>query len=215
MIKAIIFDMDGVLIDSEPLYFKANVLSLKPHGIDLTKDDYLEFGVAKGIKNLYIKLSEKYGVELDHDLVNELKRKYLTDLMRTRLQPRPGAKELLDLLEDKYLLGLASSSGRKTINESLSAVNMRKYFKEISSGADVEQTKPFPDVYLNVAEKLCVEPESCVAIEDSESGVTAGKRAGMKVIAAPNDFTASMNFDDADIKIDSLFDINIDIINNL
>ena len=215
MIKAIIFDMDGVLVDSEPLYFKANVLSLKTHGIDLTKDDYLEFGVARGIKNLYLKLSEKYGVELDHDLVNELKRKYLTDLMRTTLRPRPGAKELLDLLEGKYLLGLASSSGRKTISESLSAVNMRKYFKEISSGADVERTKPFPDVYLNVAEKLCVRPDDCVAIEDSDSGVMAGKEAGMKVIAVPNEFTASMNFDNADILLDSLFDINIDIINNL
>ena len=124
-------------------------------------------------------------------------------------------EELLKLLEGKYPLGLASSSVRKNIDECLAMLDMTKYFKVILSAADIPRNKPFPDVYLLAAEKLGVDPAECAVIEDADSGVIAGKSAGMKVIAVPNEFTAHMDFSPADVVVDSLSEITIDMIEGL
>jgi len=211
VIKAVIFDMDGVLVDSEPIHYKANVLSLKEFGFELTLEDYKKYGVAKGTRNLYISLNQKYDLKLDYDKVHPVKIKYITnELIKAKL--RDGVKEFLESLSN-FKLGLASASSMPVIKVILDAFKLEKYFDEIHSGEEVTHNKPSPEIYLETAKKLGVDPIECVVIEDSDKGVQAGIAAGMKVIAFPNEFTKDMDLSQAILRVNSLSEINMEEFN--
>jgi len=197
-IKAILFDMDGVLVDSEPLHFEAHQKSLAHFGIGLSSEDYLEFGVATGDRKLYEKAAEKFAVAIDKKEISKLKKKIYREIIEERGRLMDGVLETLEYLKDKYDLAIVSS-GVRDINEFvMHKFNLEPYFKIVITGDDVERVKPFPDVYLKALETLGRKKEECVAIEDSQTGLDSAKSAGIACIVIPNNFTKAQDFSHAD-----------------
>ncbi|MBU0647882.1 HAD family phosphatase [Patescibacteria group bacterium] len=213
MIKAVIFDFDGVLVDSERLHFKTHKRALKKFGVDLNVGDYRKLGMAKGSRSFYRKLGEKCGVDLDIERVQELRHKYFVELIES-IKPAIGVVDLLDSLKDKYKLAVASRMGPKTLKELMEKTGLKDFFRVIMSGADCRRNKPWPDVYLAVAEKLGVQPEECAVVEDSISGVGAGKKAGMKVFGLMSGFMRKEDLKEADVIVNSLEELNDEVINS-
>ena len=189
MIKGVLFDLDGIIVDSEPLHFEAHQKALKQFGINITLDDYLEFGVAKGDASLFDEASKKYGVAIDKEKVSRLKKKLYKDIFCRKAAPREGVLDLFEDLSGKYTLAITSSGAKEVIGLVLEKLGLENKFETVVSGNDVERVKPFPDIYEKVLDLLGLESADCVAIEDSESGLLAAKGAKIKCIVVPCKFT--------------------------
>ncbi|MCF6335335.1 MAG: HAD-IA family hydrolase, partial [Spirochaetales bacterium] len=144
-------------------------------------------------------------------------RKFLTFLKnRKSMTPIPGVEELLNrLTKAGFVIALASSSPSSIINFILSKCRIENYFKIIMSGDDVEKGKPDPEIFLKTAEKNKTRPENCIVIEDSENGITAANRAGMKSIGYRNPGSGNQNLSGADLIIESFSSLTISDITNL
>lgn len=208
MIKCIIFDLDGVILDSEPLHFKAHAKALEAFGIKLSLEDYLEFGVAKGDENLYEKMAEKNNIKIDREAISKLKKQIFEELLSQGAGPINGVADILESWNQKYILAIGSSGARDMVESVLDKMKFRKYFSIVVTADDVEKVKPSPDIYLKAIELAGFSKEECLAIEDSESGLAAAKAAGLKCAVVPCDFTRSQNFSEADLILDKLAEIN-------
>jgi HAD superfamily hydrolase (TIGR01509 family) len=207
MIKSVLFDLDGVIVDSEPLHFEAHRKALKQFGINITIQDYMEFGVAKGDASLFEEASRKYGVEIDKEEVSKLKKELYRNIFRKRAAPREGFSDLIEKLGDDYTLAITSSGGRDTIEFVIEKFGLGSKFKTIISGDDVKRVKPFPDIYEKALNILGLGSADCIAIEDSESGLLAAKGANIKCIVVPCKFTRKQNFSKADFIFEELGEI--------
>ena len=190
-IKAVLFDMDGLMVDTESLATEAFIHSAKKQGYDMTKEEtLLVLGfTTKSIYDFwenYFKNSDVSGKQLVDDHY-----KYIENILFTT-GPRkmPYIEELLKYLkESNYKVAVASSSNMDHIINNMEKTGLKKYIDEFASGAEVENGKPAPDVFLLAAERLGVKPENCLVLEDSKSGVIAGSSAGAKVIMVPDMFS--------------------------
>ena len=189
-IKAVLFDMDGLMVDTESLATEAFIHSAKKQGYDMTKEEtLLVLGfTTKSIYEFwenYFKNSDVSGKQLVDDHY-----KYIENILFTT-GPRkmPYIEELLKYLkESNYKVAVASSSNMDHIINNMEKTGLKKYIDEFASGAEVENGKPAPDVFLLAAERLGVEPKKCLVLEDSKAGVIAGSSAGAKVIMVPDMF---------------------------
>lgn len=189
-IKAVLFDMDGLMVDTESLATEAFIHSAKKQGYDMTKEEtLLVLGfTTKSIYDFwekYFKNSDVSGKQLVDDHY-----KYIEDILFTT-GPRkmPYIEELLKYLKDSnYKVAVASSSNMNHIINNMEKTGLKKYIDEFASGAEVENGKPAPDVFLLAAKRLGVKPEECLVLEDSKAGVIAGSSAGAKVIMIPDMF---------------------------
>ena len=189
-IKAVLFDMDGLMVDTESLATEAFIHSAKKQGYDMTKEEtLLVLGfTTKSIYEFwenYFKNSDVSGKQLVDDHY-----KYIENILFTT-GPRkmPYIEELLKYLkENNYKVAVASSSNMDHIINNMEKTGLKKYIDEFASGAEVENGKPAPDVFLLAAERLGVKPEECLVLEDSKAGVLAGSSAGAKVIMVPDMF---------------------------
>lgn len=189
-IKAVLFDMDGLMVDTESLATEAFIHSAKKQGYDMTKEEtLLVLGfTTKSIYEFwenYFKNSDVSGKQLVDDHY-----KYIENILFT-IGPRkmPYIEELLKYLkESNYKVAVASSSNMDHIINNMEKTGLKKYIDEFASGAEVENGKPAPDVFLLAAERLGVKPEECLVLEDSKAGVIAGSSAGAKVIMVPDMF---------------------------
>ena len=189
-IKAVLFDMDGLMVDTESLATEAFIHSAKKQGYDMTKEEtLLVLGfTTKSIYDFwenYFKNSDVSGKQLVDDHY-----KYIENILFTT-GPRkmPYIEELLKYLkESNYKVAVASSSNMDHIINNMEKTGLKKYIDEFASGAEVENGKPAPDVFLLAAERLGVKPENCLVLEDSKAGVIAGSSAGAKVIMVPDMF---------------------------
>jgi putative hydrolase of the HAD superfamily len=216
MIKAIIFDLDGVIVDSEPLHFEAHQKALKEFGMEISLKEYLAFGVATGDGFLYEKISEKYPEKILSVADIRRRKKYIyKELSKDKLQLREGVADLLDKLSGNFVLTLASSGEKEIVEFVLDKFGLQNYFEIVISGNDVEKVKPNPDIYLKNVEKLGLDKKECIAIEDSQTGLRAAKAAGLKCIVVPCEFTQTQNFSEADVVFEKLTEINIEKINTL
>ena len=190
-IKAVLFDMDGLMVDTESLATEAFIHSAKKQGYDMTKEEtLLVLGfTTKSIYEFwenYFKNSDVSGKQLVDDHY-----KYIENILFTT-GPRkmPYIEELLKYLkESNYKVAVASSSNMDHIINNMEKTGLKKYIDEFASGAEVENGKPAPDVFLLAAERLGVKPENCLVLEDSKAGVIAGSSAGAKVIMVPDMFS--------------------------
>lgn len=210
MLKAVIFDLDGVIVDSEPLHFEAHKKALQGFGIVLTLEDYMEFGVAMGDRNLYEKEAEKFNINIKKEEIAPIKKAVYKKIFEKKAVPRPGIIDLLGKLHAKYALAIASSGSYDSVDFVLAALNLKKYFKVVVTGDDVEKVKPNPDIYNKAMEMLGVSKEECIAIEDSETGMLAAKNAGIRCVAVPCDFTKNQDFLQADWIFGSLEEITFE-----
>lgn len=216
-IKAVIFDMDGLLIDTESLQSKSFELLIKTYGKKpiLQKNGLVHDVGTKG--NIPRIVMKKHKINEDVEALTKKRHKIYADILKsTKIRLMPGAKKLLQSLKKTNLkTGIASSSYEKFILVLITRLNLKNYFDVITPIDRVPKPKPHPDLYIETAKKLQVKPENCLAIEDSETGVLAGKTAGMKVIAVPTKYTKNQDFSKADKIVKSLSDITIQMINSL
>jgi HAD superfamily hydrolase (TIGR01509 family) len=205
MIKAILFDMDGVLSNSEPHHISAFKIFFKKKGIPLSKTDVKDiFG--RFDDDIIRDLCKKKGVKCNVNKWYWEKRKIVVSLLKKMPIPSfPDAIRLVKRVSRKYKVGIGTSSSREEVNIVLKKLGIRKYFDRILGREDVKHHKPSPELYLKLAKKLKAKPSECVVIEDSVVGVIAAKRAGMKCIAVLNSFPAS-KLKKADLIVKSLND---------
>jgi beta-phosphoglucomutase family hydrolase len=187
MIEAVIFDMDGVIIDSEPIYYQVTQRIFKSFGLEIPEAEYSSF-VGITDFDMWSFLKHKYGLtQTIPDLLQLQAGENIKHLGTVNLEPISGIVALLDrMVERKIRLGLASSSPGKVIELVLKKCGVNGYFETVVSGENVKRGKPAPDIFLSAAERLGVEPHQCVVIEDSAKGVQAAKAAGMMCIGFKN-----------------------------
>jgi beta-phosphoglucomutase len=202
MTKGVIFDVDGTLVDSEPLHFEAARQSLLPLGLNLTVEDYREFGMSRGAWNLYEELSQKYKIDIDKERAFTIKKEIFQKLFQEHIALRPGVLQCVRAFSREYLLGIASSGAQENVRYILEKTQIKDYFRVVVTANDVERVKPFPDIYLKACGALGLRAEECLAIEDSETGLRAAKAAGLRCIVVPCEFTKRQDFSQADMVLE-------------
>lgn len=215
MIKAVIFDMDGVIIDSEPIYKEIDKKIFARYGIHLSEEE-LEDIVGVPLFELWAKLMEEYNLHEKYEveeIIEQHVAMYYKALKENDLELMPGIKDWFEYFKkNKFKMIIASSSHAKKIEFICSRFNLDKYVEGYVDGNAVENGKPAPDIFLKAADKLGAEPENCLVIEDSEHGVSAAKSAGMKCAAFSQRNSSFQNLDAADIIIEEFNTENLKII---
>ncbi len=187
-VKAVIFDMDGVIIDSEPLWRRAMITSFNSIGIPFTDEDCR---ITTGMR--FIEVAE-YWLKT-HNITTVVVSDFdnlvidsLCKLIKTEGKLMPGVKITLDYLKQhQFKIGLATSSNIKLMNTVLEHLNIRHYFDSVCSAQHLKFGKPHPEVFINCANKLNTLPVNCLVIEDSLNGLIAAKAAQMKVLVVPDE----------------------------
>lgn len=209
MIEAVIFDMDGVLIDSEPLHFKVDEMVLKLLQVDKGKY-YLERFVGYTNPAMWKIIKEENQLEQSIEALIELQMRIKLDFLeKSNYMAIDGVLELLNKIQAKKIpLAIASSSPRIFIEAVIEKIQIEKYFQIVVSGEEVPESKPAPDVFLKAAELLGVQPENCLIIEDSKSGTIAAKSAGMKCIGFQNPNSGNQDLSRADLIVKNFNDVD-------
>lgn len=191
MIKAIIFDMDGCLADTEPIICAAATQGLAEWGVTAMPEDFIPF-VGRG-DDLYVGgVAEKYGVPYKVAMKERVYEIYL-DIVAREGKPFPGVPELLKSLHDMGVrLAVGSSADKTKVEANIRALGVpRDWFETVVDGTMVEKKKPAPDLFLKAAELLGLKPEECTVVEDAVHGVEAGNAAGMRTVGVANTLPAS------------------------
>jgi HAD superfamily hydrolase (TIGR01509 family) len=208
-IRAVIFDMDGVLTDSEPLICAAAVAMFREKGLEVQPEDFRPF-VGTGENRYLGGVAEEYGLSLD--ILAAKKRTYeiYLDLVPQHLQAFPGAQDLVHACRRAGLKTvLASSADAIKISANLRKIGLPpEEWDAIVTGEDVERRKPEPDIFLAAARRLSMQPGQCVAVEDAVNGIQAAKAAGMRCVAVAQTFPA-VRLHDADLVRNSVADLNL------
>ncbi len=190
-IEAVLFDMDGVLVDSEEYIRRAAVLMFQEKGYQVAPEDFLPF-TGMGEDRYLGGVAEKHSIPFD--LEREKARTYAiyADLVRGKLEPLDGVHEFISTcLERGLKLAVASSADPVKVNINLDEIRLeRSLFQAIVTGLDIKHKKPAPDIFLKAAELVGANPGRCLVVEDAISGVAAGKAAGARVLALTTSFSA-------------------------
>jgi len=203
--KCIIFDMDGVLIDSEPLHFDFESRLFKSLGISVPQEKHETF-VGTTAKTMWTIIKKENHIPLTvPELILKSQSDFLVYLKNQKsIDLIPGIKELLDKLQDTgFKIVLASSSPHILINYILNKTGIYNYFQFKVSGDDVKNGKPDPEIFLKAADLINLKPEKCIVIEDSENGVKAAVKAEMKCIGYSNPGSGNQNLNSANLVIKS------------
>ncbi|XER15122.1 Phosphoglycolate phosphatase [Sporomusa aerivorans] len=202
-IKAVIFDLDGTLVDSEPNYFASDRKLLAEYDIDfdeIMRNKYVGVGSREMIGDIikYHPISET----IENLMIK--KNKYYTDIAKANTVVFPEMIRLLDILKkNNYPTALASGSSPEVIELVLSVTNLRHYFDVVLSAEHVAKGKPAPDIFLEAAKRLGIPAENCLVLEDAQPGVEAAKRACMRCVAIP--YLIAEPLHDSFSKADMLF----------
>jgi len=205
MIHAVIFDMDGVLVNSEVYHFEAENLIFKKIGISVSNEDIHSF-VGLAMDKMWERIKNKFNLEKTVQTLLTEDTLFRVNHFRNagKIPPIEGVKKLIEGIKEAGLkTAVASSSHPDLIKTVLEASGLMLYFPVYLSGFQVKQGKPEPDIFLETAAILGVKPGNCVVIEDSYNGVTAAKRAGMKCIGFQNPSSGNQDLSAADIVIKS------------
>jgi HAD superfamily hydrolase (TIGR01509 family) len=185
-IQAIIFDMDGVLADSEPLWNDIDAAFLRNFNIDYRGEHKLHvMGKSFPLSSQFYK--EHYKLELTIPELVKLRTEAAREVYATQIELFDQVPEVLEKLHESHLpIGLATSTVRECALPLLERHGIKKYFHKITTGDEVDRGKPYPDIYLRAASKLRIEPANILVVEDSPAGIEAGQCAGMRVAAIPD-----------------------------
>ena len=203
MLKAVIFDMDGVLADSQPLHFEADRRTLENHGLKVPEEEMVPYaGTSNTFRFGLFRDKYKIGAPLE-ELVNEREQHMEEIIGESSLTAVPGTEKLIKGIKSRgYPLALASSSSEKVIEAELKKIGLYDHFDLIFSGDGMKRGKPFPDIFIETARRLETAPADCLVVEDSHNGVVAAKAAGMKCIGYINETSGEQDLTAADMIID-------------
>lgn len=209
MIKAIIFDMDGVLLDSEPSWQKAKIEAMHEWNIEIDAPK-ADTTIGLRVEDIAQKWQREFNLpvpaarELEDQITDQMIRE-----IRAHAKPLIGVKKTLERLQKTDLkIALASSSSNPIIEAVLETLEIAHYFENVLSANTLKYGKPHPQVYLSTADKLGVLAEECIAIEDSVTGVIAGKAAQMQVVAIPpEELQKDPRYTIADTRLTSLLEL--------
>lgn len=219
MLKAVIFDFDGVIADTEPLHLKSFQLTLEENGIELTEEEYAREYLAYDDKTFFSELFKNRDFKHDEFVISEFisrKSHHFNNVLRGNILILEGVPEFIKTLSGKYPLSIGSGALRNEILEILEYSGLRKHFDIIVSADDVEKCKPNPEVYIKVLDRLNesgylkdkITADQCLVIEDSISGIQAAHSAGMKCLAITNSYNAE-KLAQADYVVNSLNEVAI------
>lgn len=191
MIRAIVFDFDGVLADSEPLHLRAYQEVLSSLGITLTREDYYARYLGYDDEGVFRELAAAHAFELDEPRLNALiaeKTRVFDAIIESGNILYPGAVACVERMASAYPLGIASGALRHEIEAILRGARLERHFRFIVASGDTPEGKPAPDPYRLAAELHRVAPSECAAIEDSRWGIESAKSAGLSCIAVANTY---------------------------
>ena len=201
MLEAVLFDMDGVIIDTEPFFLRSESMLLKEFGVDTELEYHFRY---QGTTHEYMWETMKNEFNLDAPVGELVER---ANVIRNRLmeedglQPIPGVIPFIARLHEAGVpLAIASSSPLTDIHKAVKALDIEKYFSYFVSGESVAHSKPAPDIFLDAAENLNAKPENCVVIEDSKNGVASAHAAGCKCIGFHNGLLSIFSFSNCNLK---------------
>ncbi|AWP27334.1 HAD family phosphatase [Paenibacillus sp. Cedars] len=208
MIQAFIFDMDGVIIDSEPMHFDVDIQVMNYYGSAITHEQ-LEQYVGMTNPEMWAAVKEQHNLTpsvseiIEYQLSNKIEM-----LTSSEMEPIDGIRELLAELKARNIpAAIASSSPPVFIKAVLRKFDLLDHFECVVSGEEVERGKPAPDVYLKAAELLGVKPQDCMVLEDARHGVAAAKAAGMKCIGFVNPNSGNQDLSQADYVVHAVSEV--------
>jgi len=204
---AVIFDMDGVLVDGEPLHFETVNELLGREGKSISLDQYKPY---MGTKTGWADMIADFGLSQPREYYSPIYRELVLARYRERSSALPGALSIVTALRmSNQRLALASSSIRPWVEACLEKIGLGSAFEAIVTGSEIENGKPDPEIYLLAAEKLGVDPKRCLAFEDAPAGIESARRAGMTVWAVRTEYTRDLELPNPDREFDSLADVDI------
>lgn len=212
MNSAVIFDMDGVLVDSEPIYMMSNRRLFASLDIDVSDREYHSY-VGTSAAGMWTAIKERHGIEEPIDVLirQEFEEHYRSLSVWENLVPIPGIMELLLALQELSVrLAVASSSSRRVVDLILSRAGLSSFFKVTVCGQDVSNGKPHPEIFLAAARKLGVLPAKCLVVEDSPRGIEGAAAAGMSTVGFQNPNSGIQDLSRADLVIESFSDAEND-----
>jgi len=188
---AVVFDMDGVLVDSEPVHKRALQGVLARRGLRITDSEYVGI-TGLNHESFWRWIVDNFSLPAEAGSYAIEYEDLLLPMLATGLQAAEGVQKVIQLLHSKGIpMAVASSSSRRVVDFTLSTIGLSTAFRVVLSGRDVRRGKPDPEIYLLAADRLGVRPADCVAVEDSAYGMAAAKAAGMRVIGVPGLCTSS------------------------
>ncbi len=213
MIKAILFDMDGVLVDSEEIIYLAAKQMFAEYGIQVKQEDFKPF-IGTGENKYLGGVAKKYGFDIDIERDKSRTYDIYADIAQEKLKMLPGVRHFIQLCKSRSLkLAVATSADEVKMNVNLKAVGLDNgIFDATVNGLEVVNKKPHPEIYQLAAKKLQVKPFECLVVEDAVNGVEAAKAAGAKCLAVTNSFSAT-ELSKADWIVKNLSDVPENVLN--
>ena len=217
MLKAVIFDMDGVIVNSEPLHHLAYKKMFEEFQLDVSNSLYESF-TGQSTHTICKQLCEIFNIYEDPNLLVQSKRKHFKVIFDndTSFQMIDGALELIqDYFDNNLTLVLASSASMTNIERIFEKFDLNKYFKSRISGADLKESKPNPEIFVKAAKLSGHSKDECIVIEDSTNGIIAAKSANIYCVGYNSYNSKNQNYDNADLVISSLNEINFKKVSKL
>lgn len=216
MIEAIIYDFDGVIVDSEHLHYEAFLKIFNEMEIDFDYASYVERYIGYDDRDGFPAIAKDHGVTITAEMLPDLiarKAVVFEELVRAGIPACPGVLDLIQSTAQHYPIAIASGALRSDIEAILPHLgdgNIKQLFKHIVTADDVERSKPDPATYLLAAEKMGFAPENCLAIEDTPTGLTSATNAGLKTIAVASTNPVEALTPIADHTVESLTELNVE-----
>jgi HAD superfamily hydrolase (TIGR01509 family) len=206
MIRALLWDNDGVLVDTEPLYFRATREVLAELGIELTRERFADLSLRQG--RSCFDLAAGRGVGADElELLRQRRNARYAAILKAGVEPMPGVVECLRRLHGSFPMAIVTSSNPDHFALAHARTGLSSFFEFVLTNADYARTKPHPEPYLTAAARLGVDPANCVVVEDTERGLRAARAAGMRCVVVPGELNGAGDFRGAEAVLASVSEV--------